>query len=106
MRKIFVILVVIATAGISMIIVGCHNQKTAKTTTSNIIAASATKITVAPDEAACPVLGTVMKKATMTPIRHNGKTCYIRCSDCQASFKANPEKYINHPAPLTREMSH
>ena len=67
---------------------------------------AAAAVVVGKDEAACPVLGTVMKKSMMIPVQHNGKTYYVCCSDCVGLFKANPAKYINHPAPLTRDMPH
>jgi YHS domain-containing protein len=62
------------------------------------------KITVGPEEASCPVMGTVMKKSEMIPMQHNGKTYYLCCKECQAQFRADPEKYLNHPAAPTREM--
>lgn len=63
-------------------------------------------VTIGKDEASCPVLGTVMSKSMMIPVQHNGKTYYLCCRDCIAKFKADPEKYINHPAPPTHEMKH
>lgn len=77
---------------------------TTPTVLSSTTKSTTNKIIIAPDEAACPVLGTVMKKSQMTPIRYKKKTYYICCADCKESFEANPEKYINHPAALTREM--
>lgn len=63
-------------------------------------------VTIGKDEASCPVLGMVMSKSMMIPVQHNGKTYYLCCQDCIAKFKADPEKYINHPAAPTREMKH
>jgi YHS domain-containing protein len=102
---------VVAAIGIALLVLaGCRAQQTATTTpaasaaATGTAAASSEKITVGPDEAACPVMGTVMKKADMIPMQHNGKTFAVCCRECQAKFKADPEKYINHPAPLTRQM--
>lgn len=61
---------------------------------------------VGPDEASCPVLGTIMKKSKMIPMQHDGKTYYLCCRDCVAQFKADPEKYIANPAKPTHEMKH
>lgn len=110
MKKYLPIMLVIAAFGIILVIMGCRTQQTATTTpitpaaTTSAASASSAKITIGPDEAACPVMGTVMKKADMTPMQHNGKTYYVCCRECQVKFKADPDKYINHPAPLTREM--
>ena len=49
--------------------------------------------------ASCPVLGTTMAKSQMIPYEYKGKTYYFCCQDCVKKFKANPEKYIKHPAP-------
>jgi len=63
-------------------------------------------VQIGADEASCPVLGTVMKKSMMIPVEHNGKTYYLCCQDCVPKFKADPEKYIEHPAAPTHEMAH
>jgi YHS domain-containing protein len=70
------------------------------------LSAAPTAVNIGPDEASCPVLGTVMKKSQMIPVQHNGKTYYLCCADCVPKFKANPEKYIAHPAAPTRGMAH
>lgn len=48
--------------------------------------------------ASCPVLGTTMPKSKMIPVEHMGKTYYLCCKDCVPKFKADPMKYIEHPA--------
>jgi Cu+-exporting ATPase len=48
--------------------------------------------------ATCPVLGTTMPKSKMIPLEYEGKTYYFCCQDCVPQFKANPKKYIEHPA--------
>lgn len=115
MRKFIPLILVIGAVGLLFIVSGCRNQQsaaqqssqtTATTTTAAAPSESAEKITIAPDEAACPVLGTVMKKSMMIPVQHNGKTYYLCCRDCLAKWNADPEKYISHPAPLTRGMPH
>ena len=50
------------------------------------------------DTASCPVLGTTMAKKDMIAYDYKGKTYYFCCSDCVTKFKADPEKYIKHPA--------
>jgi len=50
------------------------------------------------DMASCPVLGTTMPKSQMIPVEHEGKTYYMCCQDCVTKFKADPKKYIEHPA--------
>jgi YHS domain-containing protein len=50
------------------------------------------------DTASCPVLGTTMVKKDMIPYAYKGKTYYLCCADCVAQFKANPDKFIKHPA--------
>jgi len=53
------------------------------------------------DTASCPVLGTTMPKKDMIKYDYKGKTYYFCCQDCVTKFKANPQKYIEHPhAPL------
>lgn len=118
MKNYLPLILVAGAIGILLIVAGCRSQQrtasapvqshaTAPATT----AASATppiagKITIGPNEASCPVLGTVMKKTDMIPLQHNGNTYYMCCQDCVAKFKANPEKYIKNPAPPTHEMPH
>lgn len=65
---------------------------------------SAPKVTIGKNEASCPVTGTVMLKSRMVPITYHGKTYFLCCKDCIATFKANPEKYIKHPAAPKRGM--
>lgn len=64
----------------------------------------AAKVTIGKNEASCPVTGTVMLKSRMVPITYHGKTYYLCCKGCISAFKANPEKYIKHPAPPKRGM--
>ena len=108
MNKNLIIILVVAAIGLTVGFVVMKNQNkntnTPVATTSNTI--SSEKIIVGPDEASCPVLGTVMKKADMIPIQYKGKTYYMCCMDCKSKFNADPEKYIKNPAPLTREMNH
>ena len=110
MTKYLPIILVIAAVSITLVIMGCRTQRTATTSstvpaaTTSAAPASSEKINVGPDEAACPVMGTVMNKADMIPRQHNGKTYYLCCRECQVKFKSDPEKYSNHPAPLTHEM--
>ena len=110
MKTHWLVILLFAALGITVAIIGYRTQlmatitRVAPATTASAVSASSKKIIVGPDEAACPVMGTVMKKTDMTPMQHNGKTYYVCCKDCQAQFSANPEKSINNPAPLTREM--
>ena len=113
MLKYLPIILVVAVLGIMMVLAGCNNNKQATSATAGQPTAAATtsaanaapaKITIAPDEASCPVMGTVMKKSAMIPLQYQGKTYYMCCQDCVAKFKADPTKYINHPATPTREM--
>ena len=52
----------------------------------------------AEEMASCPVLGTTMPKSKMIPVEYEGKTYYMCCQDCVPKFKADPKKYIEHPA--------
>ena len=52
----------------------------------------------AEEMATCPVLGTTMPKSKMIPVEYEGKTYYFCCQDCVPKFKADPKKYIEHPA--------
>lgn len=117
MKRYLPLILVVGALGLLLVVVGCRTQQrsatpppssqaTAPATVTPTASTAGQKITIGPDEASCPVLGTVMKKSGMIPIQHNGKTYYMCCADCQAKFKANPEKYIQHPAPLTRDMPH
>jgi len=114
-----VIALIIAALAVLVWVVGCKTQQVpnaqppvAQNTTpppapvghQMTPAKPAAGVTIAADEASCPVLGTVMKKSMMIPVQHDGKTYYLCCQDCIAKFKADPEKYINHPATPTREM--
>lgn len=57
----------------------------------------------------CPVLGTTMPKSKMIPYEYKGTTYYLCCPPCVTEFKANPEKYIKHPAkpkPAGEGMGH
>ncbi|MEI6519403.1 MAG: YHS domain-containing protein [bacterium] len=107
MNKALIIILVVAVIGTGVFFVTKNNHHNSTTpVTSTTAAASAEKITIGPDEASCPVYGTIMKKSDMIPIQYKGKTYYMCCSDCQTNFNANPEKYIKNPAPLTRVMPH
>lgn len=110
MKKHWLVILVFAALGITVGIISNRVQlmaaitRSAPATTASAVSTKSEKIIVGPDEAACPVMGTVMKKADMIPMQHNGRTYYVCCKDCQAQFSADPEKSINNPAPLTREM--
>lgn len=52
----------------------------------------------AEEYATCPVLGTTMPKSKMIPVEYEGKTYYLCCDACVPKFKADPKKYIEHPA--------
>lgn len=60
--------------------------------------AKATSSETAADTASCPVLGTTMAKKDMIPYEYKGKTYYFCCESCVTKFKADPEKYLQHPA--------
>lgn len=69
--------------------------------------ASGAPTTSSADTASCPVLGTTMPKSQMIKLDYKGKTYYFCCQDCVTKFKANPQKYIDHPAkplPLGQAM--
>jgi YHS domain-containing protein len=81
-----------------LLLAGCKTKQAAR----GGEAVPAAVVTLTADEAACPVLGTVMNKREMTPYTHKGKTYYMCCPPCIDEFKANPEKYIKTPAPPKR----
>ncbi|MHB9024683.1 MAG: hypothetical protein ACYC7E_11000 [Armatimonadota bacterium] len=97
-----------------LVVAGCRKQQatvnptppTRQTETSATAPPPTAGVKIGQDEASCPVLGTVMKKSAMIPVQHNGKTYDLCCRECVAQFKADPEKYIQHPATPTREMRH
>ena len=39
-----------------------------------------------------------MAKKDMIPYEYKGNTYYFCCQDCVDKFKADPDKYIEHPA--------
>jgi P-type Cu+ transporter len=47
----------------------------------------------------CPVLGMTTAKSDAIPYEYQGKTYYLCCQDCVEKFKADPQKYIDKPAP-------
>ncbi len=88
-------------------VIGCRQAAPDTSATppqATATAPAAAAVTIGADEASCPVLGTVMKKSAMKPVVVDGKTYYLCCSDCVRKFKADPQKYITHPAPPTRDM--
>lgn len=85
-----------------LVLAGCRTRSQGAGTP----VATAAAITIGADEASCPVLGTVMKKAEMTPVQYQGKTYYMCCNYCIGQFKANPGKYVSNPAAPTKEMRH
>jgi len=59
---------------------------------------------VGPDEANCPVMGMVGKKADMVTVIEKGNMYYLCCQTCLPKFKAAPERYIKYPAPPTSRV--
>jgi YHS domain-containing protein len=117
MKKYIPIVLVVGVLGLFLAVVGHRAQRGTASPPPSGLAAPATTtstapppptggVTIGPEEASCPVLGTVAKKSQMIPMQHNGKTYYLCCQECQDKFRADPEKYINNPAPPTREMLH
>lgn len=118
MKNYLPLILVVGALGVLLIVAGCRTQQrttgappppraaTPVTTTANPASTATNKITIGSDEASCPVLGTVMKKTDMISLQHKGNTYYMCCQDCVAKFKADPEKYIQNPAPPTHEMPH
>ncbi len=109
MNKYLLILLIGTTVGVSYISIGCRTQQNfsssrAVPSASHFTPTPATRVTIGVGEASCPVMGTVMKKSAMIPMQHNGTTTYVCCKECQAKFNANPDRYLTHPAPLTRDM--
>lgn len=70
----------------------------AATTAAPAEATNAASAAGAEELATCPVLGTTMPKSKMIPVEYEGKTYYVCCQDCVPKFKADPKKYIEHPA--------
>jgi YHS domain-containing protein len=54
---------------------------------------------LAPGQARCPVMGTVMPQKEMIPYTYQGTTYYMCCKPCLDLFKANPTAYIPVPPP-------
>jgi YHS domain-containing protein len=87
-----------------VVLVGCPKpQETSQTPPSSLPSSPATGAKTAPgtggeEMATCPVLGTTMPKSKMIPVEYEGKTYYLCCQDCVPKFKAEPKKYIEHPA--------
>jgi len=128
--KFMAIALLVGALGLVIWLAGCKNQREETTALPNVDTASAPAdhdmagmdhdmagmnhmastdkgtVQVGADEASCPVLGTVMKKSMMIPVKHDGKTYYLCCQDCVPKFKADPAKYIEHPAAPTHEMEH
>ena len=87
-----------------VVLAGCpkpqETSQTAPTTTTPtpVTSAKAPPASGAAEFATCPVLGTTMPKNKMIPVEYQGKTYYMCCEDCVPKFKADPKKYIEHPA--------
>ena len=109
MKNYLPMILVVGAVMLLLFVIGCRTPQATTATPPPAVATApaptAEKVTIAADEASCPVLGTVAKKSDMIPATYKGKTYYMCCSGCVPKFKANPEKYIQHPAPPTREMS-
>ncbi|OPZ85649.1 MAG: YHS domain protein [bacterium ADurb.Bin429] len=101
MMKTILMLALLGSALVIVLVAGCRSRQTSTPHESGSTAPAAA-VVLTDDEAACPVLGTVMKKRDMTPVKHLGKTYYMCCSPCISKFNADPEKYIAHPAPPRR----
>lgn len=111
MKKYLLIILVVGVLGLFLAVMGFGHQPgatstppppgiaAARTTTSSATPAPTGEVTIGPEEASCPVMGTVRKKSEMTPMQHNGRTYYVCCKECQAEFRAHPEKYLSTPAP-------
>jgi len=55
----------------------------------------------------CAVTGKEMKKTEAKgSMEYKGKTYYFCCDNCEASFKENPEKYINQEGQEGHEHAH
>ena len=55
----------------------------------------------------CAVTGKEMKKSEAKgSMEYKGKTYYFCCDNCEASFKENPEKYINQEGQEGHEHAH
>ncbi len=111
MKRFVTVMPVLVLLGVALVIInGCKQAATpnapgAPTATATTPAPSAAGgVTLAADEAACPVMGTVMKKSEMIPVTYKGKTYYMCCKPCVSKFNADPEKYIAHPATPKRGM--
>ena len=101
-----------------IVLAGCPKSETATSTppvsaatapAASNSAASGTTPGVGEEMASCPVLGTTMPKSQMIKVDHKGKSYYLCCQDCVPKFKADPEKYVKHPAkplPAGQGMSH
>ncbi|MBL7187520.1 MAG: YHS domain-containing protein [Phycisphaerae bacterium] len=55
--------------------------------------ATAKPVTQAVEQTICPVMGKAIDKSIFT--EHKGKRVYFCCKECQATFEANPEKYVS-----------
>ena len=86
----------------AVVVVGCSKPEATTGSTPPVTKAMApTTSTPAgggEEMASCPVLGTTMPKSQMIKVVYKGKSYYLCCQDCVPKFKADPEKYIKHPA--------
>ena len=110
MRRPLLIVLMILALGALALLAGCPKppptelQGAPPVVQSPPSAPATSAVPVAKPEAAkeemtsCPVLGTTMAKKDMIAYPYKGKTYYLCCPDCLPKFKANPEKYIKHPA--------
>ena len=63
-------------------------------------APAATPVSViGPNQARCLVTGTVANKADMIAYSYEGTTYYFCCTGCVASFKRNPNRYLQPQSP-------
>ena len=94
-----------------MFVGGCSKPKPPETAAAPAATAAPTGSVAGggQDMVSCPVLGTTMAKSKMIPVEFEGQTYYVCCQDCVEKFKANPQKYLEHPAkplPPSAGMSH
>lgn len=98
----YALLVIAGVALVGLLLMAGCKAKTAAAPAVN--STPAATVTIAADEASCPVLGTVLKKSAMLTYAYKGKTYYFCCPPCIERFKADPQKYIDQPAKPRRSM--
>jgi YHS domain-containing protein len=54
------------------------------------------------DRTRCPVTGEEFVVSDESPhVEHGGKTYYFCCPHCVQTFEADPQKFVNEPAPAS-----